>query len=170
MKLKSCGFLIYRELPLLPTHSAEVQPAATEQKTVRSFLLMKHTKRWDLPKGHVDEGESNLECALRELEEETGIRSTDIHIDPEFKFKSKYKVTYKRFGDKPIKKKLIIYLAKLINDVEIQLSEHKGYHWWAWCPPHEIQEKTIDPLLAAVAEHWSTKPQSNQTSLAPKVD
>ncbi len=52
---KSCGFLIYRNNP------------------ARSFLLMRHTDRWDLPKGHVDPNETNLECALRELKEETGI-------------------------------------------------------------------------------------------------
>lgn len=144
-KLKSCGFLIYRD------ESPENNPPTTG----RSFLLMKHTRRWDLPKGHVDGDETNRECALRELAEETGITINDIEIDPHFKFKSKYKVTYKRFGDQPVKKKLIIYLARLISDVEIKITEHKGFEWFDWSPPHVIQEKTIDPLLAEVAQHWA---------------
>lgn len=42
---KSCGFLI--------------------MKSDLSFLLMKHPKRYDLPKGHVDSGESEQQTALR---------------------------------------------------------------------------------------------------------
>ena len=136
-KVKSCGFLIFRENP------------------TRSFLLMRHPDRWDLPKGHVDPGESNKQCALRELEEETGIGKRDIEIDPDFKFKQKYLVNNKRTGKVPAKKKLIIYLAQLVRDVDIQLTEHDGYEWVNWAPPHKIQKKTIDPLLAELAEHWS---------------
>lgn len=142
-KIKSCGFLIFKDDP---------KP---------SFLLMRHPNRWDLPKGHVDDGESNRECALRELEEETGITSDDIEIDPDFKFKLKYKVNYKRHGNVPKKKKLIIYLAKLIRPVDIELTEHEGFEWVEWNPPHKIQSKTIDPLLKQLAEHWSTEYSSN---------
>ena len=120
---------------------------------------MRHPKRWDLPKGHVDPGESNLQCAYRELEEETGITSEDIVLDPSFKFKHKYRVNYKRFDNVPKKKKLIIYLGKLIRPVDIQPTEHDGYEWFQWNPPHSIQEKTIDPLLAQLAKHWATKLQ-----------
>jgi len=142
-KVKACGFLIYRENP------------------TRSFLLMRHSDRWDLPKGHVDPGESNKQCALRELVEETGIEKQDIEIDPDFKFKHKYIVNNKRTGRVPAKKKLIIYLAKLVRDVEIELTEHDGYEWFDWSPPHQIQEKTIDPLLAQLAEHWKKQPASS---------
>ena len=36
------------------------------------LLLERNDGRWDLPKGHVEEGESFLEGALRECQEETG--------------------------------------------------------------------------------------------------
>ena len=45
---------------------------------IDSFLLMRHATRWDLPKGHIDEGETEIQCALRELVEETGITADDI--------------------------------------------------------------------------------------------
>lgn len=138
-KLKSCGFLIIRDDP------------------TPSFLLMRHPNRWDLPKGHVDDGESNLECALRELEEETGIQSSHILIDKHFKFKHEYVVRYKRSGNRPKKKKLIIYLAKLIEPVELKLTEHDGYEWMPWAPPHLIQEKTIDPLLESLDNYWKSQ-------------
>ncbi|MEL7497201.1 MAG: NUDIX domain-containing protein [Planctomycetota bacterium] len=174
-KLKSCGFLIYRDLPSSMNGSANPQAVnelqirqleslqrdgpraeAMADPGLRTILLLKHRNRWDLPKGHVDPGETNLECALRELEEETGITKGDIEIDPDFRFKAKYKVNYKKLSDRPVKKKLIIYLARLTRTVEINPTEHIGFEWVTWSPPHSIQQKTIDPLLAEVAEHWET--------------
>ncbi len=37
-------------------------------------LLIRRLEKWDLPKGKCEEGEDLLVCALREVEEETGIR------------------------------------------------------------------------------------------------
>jgi len=62
-QVRSSGVIVFRKQPQL------------------SFLLMKHANRWDLPKGHVDPGESDIECALRELDEETGIQRDDIKLD-----------------------------------------------------------------------------------------
>lgn len=112
---------------------------------------MKHPKRWDLPKGHVDEGETNLECALRELQEETGIEQRHLRIESGFKYKDRYIVETKK---RKKKKTLIIYLAELIEDVQIVPTEHESFHWLDWNPPHRIQEKTIDPLLAEVDSWW----------------
>ena len=142
-KVKSCGFLIYRTQPQ------------------RSILLMKHPKRWDLPKGHVDEGETNMECALRELQEETGIEEQHLRIEEGFKYKDRYIVENKKTKKK---KKLIMYLAELIEDVEIVPTEHEGYEWVDWNPPHAIQEKTIDPLLAEVDRWWQEQRQDASMS------
>src|SRR5688500_15127352 len=133
-QLKSCGVILFRREPVL------------------SFLLMKHRDRWDLPKGHVDEGETDIACALRELQEETGIAAADIELEPDFCFKTVYDVQSKRFGE-ACRKTLVIYLARLLRDVPIVLSEHLGYQWFSWNPPHRIQAQTIDPLLAEVERH-----------------
>ncbi|MCA9075104.1 MAG: NUDIX domain-containing protein [Planctomycetaceae bacterium] len=133
--LKSCGVLIVRGNP------------------IEEFLLMKHADRWDLPKGHVDPGESEKECALRELEEETGIQYSDIELDAKFRYWSRYTVPMsdRRHPGEP--KELIIFLARLLHDVDIHVTEHLGYEWFPWKPPHDIQEQTINPLLAAVSEY-----------------
>ena len=161
-KLKSCGFLIFRD-----NLEHEVSDAAAGSNSLLkieshlpltmdriSFLLLKHPSRWDLPKGHVDPGETNMECAIRELEEETGIQKQNLVIDPDFKYKQHYMVSSKRTKGKPKKKKLIIYAAKLRQPVELKLTEHEGFQWFDWTPPHCIQEKTIDPLLEAIHSHW----------------
>ena len=136
----SCGFLIFRGQP------------------VDSFLLVKHARRGDLPKGHVDEGETELQCALRELREETGILEVDLEIDPEFRFENRYMVNQKRYGGKGlIEKRLLVFLARLTRPVDIVLTEHDDFHWFDWSPPHRIQEWTIDPLLRAAHDFIQTR-------------
>jgi bis(5'-nucleosidyl)-tetraphosphatase len=131
-ELKACGVLVTRGEP------------------IREFLLMRHPTRWDLPKGHVDPGESETECALRELWEETGIAADAIALDPDFRFTHSYHVRSGRTGGELWPKTLVIYLGCLLRDVPIKTTEHEGYEWFAWQPPHRIQEQTIDPLLAEV--------------------
>lgn len=114
---------------------------------VERFLLMRHEQRWDLPKGHVDPGETDLECALRELHEETGIPRDAIELDPFFRFEHRYLVRYARTGGEARLKTLVIFLARLTRDVRIEVTEHPGYQWITWLPPHQIQPQTIDPLL-----------------------
>lgn len=36
-------------------------------------LMIYRNERWDLPKGHLEAGESIAECAVREIAEETGV-------------------------------------------------------------------------------------------------
>ena len=134
-EVKSCGVLVFRSQP-------------GEQ-----FLLMRHADRWDLPKGHVDPGETELQCALRELREETGIMEDDIELDPGFRFTTQYPVWPKRFGGRRMLKTLVVFLGRLKHDVAIALTEHPGFEWFDWRPPHAIQENTVDPLLAAVEEY-----------------
>lgn len=45
------------------------------------MLFIFRKKLWDLPKGHVDEGESYYNAALREVSEETGIPNPEIKAE-----------------------------------------------------------------------------------------
>lgn len=47
-----------------------------------ALLMIRSREHWDLPKGHVESGESSSEAALREVEEETGIRGEIIDSRP----------------------------------------------------------------------------------------
>jgi bis(5'-nucleosidyl)-tetraphosphatase len=130
-EVKSCGFLIVRGDP------------------ISEFLLMQHDDRWDLPKGHVDPGETEMECALRELWEETGIKERDIEVVEGFRFTLDYPVFDQKRGGH-LDKTLVIFLARLKQSVGIQTTEHIGFEWFGWSPPHRIQQRTIDPVLTAV--------------------
>ena len=132
-----------------------LQAIGDDKANVREVLLMEHPQRFDIPKGHVDEGETDHQCALRELHEETGIVEGDIDLDVDFRFVTHYPVRARRSGEWR-DKTLVVFLGRLRGDVEIQPTEHQGYHWLPWNPPHSIQPETIDPLLAHLARHLSS--------------
>ena len=46
------------------------------------LLMIELRNRWDLPKGHIEEGESESEAALREVEEETGVKAQIVGDKP----------------------------------------------------------------------------------------
>ena len=141
LQIKACGVVVFRDNP------------------IRSFLLMKHPLRWDLPKGHMEEGESELQCALRELQEETNIQPDNISLDRNFRFETKYPVRYKnKHGGVWCEKSLVIFLGRLQHPTTIQVSEHETYQWIHWNPPHRIQQETIDPLLEKITQYLVATP------------
>ena len=56
---RSAGFVIFRVAPNTPGG--------------RVYLLLNYGRHWDYAKGHIEPGESDLEAAVRELREETGL-------------------------------------------------------------------------------------------------
>lgn len=116
---------------------------------------MRHTHRYDLPKGHVEAGEDDRQCALRECWEETGIPEDALILDPDFRYEEQYYPVEARFGPGRVEKTLVIYLGWLQRDLPIKLTEHTGFEWRMWRPPHSIQRYTIDPLLAAIEQHFA---------------
>lgn len=141
-KPRSCGFLIFCRSPEL------------------KFLLMKHHDRWDLPKGHVDAGESDLQAAYRELVEETGLTESEVELDKDFQYVSCYNVDSKRYGGEAgtkVSKSLILFVGYVDREKPIELTEHPDYAWFQWNPPHQIQKTTIDPLLKCVEDYFQTK-------------
>ncbi len=121
------------------------------------YLLLRHPTHWSFPKGHIETTESPLEAALRELEEETGIKEGDIEIIPDFKDSTNY-VFFK--NDEPVSKQNIYFLARLKNDVPIRLSkEHLRYDWFKY----RSAERAIGFLnmieVLRRAHQWITKLQ-----------
>lgn len=79
---------------------------------------------WDFPKGHVDKGEKEIETAIRELEEETGIR--DIVFFEGFRKTINYSF---QKGTTRVRKEVAFFLAKT-SEEKVRLShEHVDYEW-----------------------------------------
>ncbi|KAK4884582.1 hypothetical protein RN001_000853 [Aquatica leii] len=92
------------------------------------FLLLQTSygeNHWTPPKGFVDPGETNLmDTAIRETEEESGLKKSDLKIYTDCKQVLKYKVK----GEPKI---VTYWLAELVNHkAVIKLSnEHQDYKW-----------------------------------------
>lgn len=93
-----------------------------------SILLLRNRKgHIDFPKGHVEEGESILEAAIREFKEETGLSDKDIYIIPGKEYVMEYPVLEK--GEIQ-NKRVILFLAKYVGKGEVKISkEHSEYKW-----------------------------------------
>ncbi len=97
---------------------------------VAKFLLLHYPAgHWDFPKGHVEEGETTTETALRELREETGINEEEVKLKEGFEETIDY--VYKK-NDELAHKKVIFFLGETEKEA-IQISEeHQGYDWVAF--------------------------------------
>ncbi|TSC59538.1 MAG: NUDIX hydrolase [Parcubacteria group bacterium Gr01-1014_107] len=97
-------------------------------KSGLKFLLLYHGNgHWNFPKGRLESGEKDIQAALREVGEETGIRQQYLSLDKSFKKTDKY--FFKR-GGKGVFKVVVFFLARAKSD-KVKVSwEHDGYGWF----------------------------------------
>lgn len=98
------------------------------------YLIIKHTDgHWDLPKGHVDAGETHEQTAERELYEETGLKAI---FDPYFRHTSEYDFTTRT--NTPAHKTVYWFVGKATSRAVILSHEHTEF---AWLPYERAIEK-----------------------------
>ena len=149
-----------KKIPGQPVQAAGVL-LMTQRDGQPHFLLMRHPNRWDLPKGHLEPGESFRQAALRETEEETGFAAESIVLDSTFCHELNYSVTYRKYPGETFDKTVQYFLGHIVDPPELRLTEHESATWFRWNPPHQpIQSETIDGLIAAVHKH-ATEPRSS---------
>lgn len=103
---KSCGAVVFRR----------------NQSAVQYLLIKnKRSENWGFPKGHVEEGETDKQTAMREVLEETGLK---INILPDFSAKSEYSIQGR------VEKFVTIFLATTDDTSPcIQEEEIDDYIW-----------------------------------------
>jgi bis(5'-nucleosidyl)-tetraphosphatase len=104
---------------------------------------------WDLPKGHVEQGESELDTAKREVAEETGLK--DIRFVRGFRNTIRY---FFQSNGKTVVKTVAFYLART-RTLQILVSiEHCGY---VWLPYEEarrhVKYQNAKEILKKAHEH-----------------
>jgi bis(5'-nucleosidyl)-tetraphosphatase len=80
-----------------------------------------HLGHISLPKGHIEEGESPLQCTLREIKEETNL---DVDVDMGFS----HTITYSPQPD--VNKDVTFYVAKALSTLIIPQPEEVSYAEW----------------------------------------
>lgn len=91
------------------------------------LLIQHHAGHWAFPKGHADPGETPLQTAQREFEEETGIRA--YTVIPEVSFTECYEFL-KPKKDRLVQKTVTYFPAWVhTQTVDLQASEIQNHAW-----------------------------------------
>ena len=101
-KEKSCGCIILKNKKVL-------------------LVYEKNRNFWGFPKGHMENGETEIETALREVKEEVGL---DVEIDKERRYTLNYIIRDE------IDKTTVLYIAKAKNEeIVMQENEIENIRW-----------------------------------------
>lgn len=98
---KSCGAVIFNEDKIL--------------------IIQQVEGHWGFPKGHVEEGETEVETAIREIKEETNI---DVEIEEKFRYVERYS------PKEDVEKDVVFFVARKIGgEISAQEEEVQNIKW-----------------------------------------
>jgi putative (di)nucleoside polyphosphate hydrolase len=104
---------------------------------------------WQMPQGGLDKGEDPWACALRELEEETGIPPRLVERITEYPERLKYDLPQelrgKLWGGKYVGQEQDWYLARFLgDDRDVNIAtEHPEFREWKWVEPEQVPELIV---------------------------
>ena len=117
------------------------------------FLIGKHSgyHKWVLPKGLVERGESQMEAAVREVEEEVGVEARIVEMSP---IKT---IEYWYFADLDTSGKTSRRVAKYAEDGGAKVRVHKQVIFYLMEMERECPPKADQPLVEEMEERkWVT--------------
>ena len=106
MKEKSCGAIVYKK----------------ENDEFKFLLVLQNNGHYNFPKGHVEQGETEIETALREIKEETNL---DVEINSEYRNSVEYIID----GTNILKQVVYFLATPKTNDIKKQESEILEIKW-----------------------------------------
>ena len=139
----SCGVLLFQE-------SAR-----------RSFLVLyRKDGTPDLPKGRREKGESDVEAALRELVEETGIPASRVRLTAGFVYENTYPTKAKKTGE-AVTKTVRVFHGVVDGPVVVVVTDHVDYAWIPLepAPPLRAHDHTFrdNPTILGAVRAWQER-------------
>ena len=119
-----------------------------ESSDGRRYLLLRAWNHWDFPKGKVEEGESPMEAALREVEEETTI--TDLDFDWGERFRETGPYNRGKVARYYLARTRTLNIDLPVNP-ELGRAEHAEYRWVSLEEAWEITSPRVRQILRWVA-------------------
>ena len=113
-KEKSAGAIIFRIERRKSLYLLLHYPSSAKSKS----------EYWDLPKGHIEKGETEEETVKREVREETGLQGLKLFTG--FREEIRY---WFRFEQQTISKTVAFYLLQTTQKEITISSEHVGFQW-----------------------------------------
>ena len=113
------------------------------------YLLLQHTRgHWAFPKGHIEKGETSIDAARREIQEETGIAK--IRFFPGYKETIRFRFQWPpKSKDAEARLKFVVFYLGQAFTSQVKISEeHKDYRWVTFEKAEKIlKHRNVKELL-----------------------
>lgn len=121
-------------------------------------------ERWQLPKGHVEPGESEEQAAVREVREETGVSGRPLARLPEIEY------WFVQAGQR-VHKRVAYFLLGYESGSELDFdpAEVSGAAWFRW--DAALERLTFDnerQVTAAARDEWRRRAADGEAASAPR--
>lgn len=133
-----------KEIVREPTAGGIVFRTTKDNKDIEILLIQDSKNRWTIPKGHIEQGETAKQTAIREIGEEAGLKHIDV-----LSWLGKIHFKYRR-GDKLVLMTTQIYLVHALDDNEKPTKEKwmNGIKWFAFGEALDaIEYEDIEKLM-----------------------
>ncbi|MDD2693488.1 MAG: NUDIX domain-containing protein [Candidatus Gracilibacteria bacterium] len=137
---KSAGGLVYRKI------GDRIQVLMLAWKNAKNEL------EYVLPKGHIEENESALETAVREISEETGLAESDLNV---VKFMNKIAYSFIAGyleGAPIIHKEVSLFLVRYTGKSEPRPRREERFIGYKWFEPEELKKIFLKPDVVGFLE------------------
>ena len=117
----------------------------------KQALLIFRRGKWDMPKGKLEKGEKLEDCAVREVEEETGLKNVQL-IAP-------LTITYHTYheGTRFILKESHWYTMSVKGEQELSPQTEEDIHEIKWVEQSELGEYDVFPSIQDVIEGFGIR-------------
>lgn len=141
---------IFRKKPAIqeivrePTSGGIVFRMTPDQKDIEILLIQDSKNRWTIPKGHIEQGETAKQTAIREIGEEAGLQHIQV-----LTWLGKIHFKYRRL-DKLVLMTTQVYLVRAVDKFETPTKEKwmNGIKWFKFNDALDaIEYEDIETLM-----------------------